>query len=167
MSMTFSRKKTELTNHNWLEKIPETKDYTLCFLNIGDSVSQLTDCQGSPSEIKKDQNNLYEVYYYNLKDFKIGFQMTDSTISGFTLINQKDGISKSDILNKLGPIPGQTLMIGQIFSMLDYEIDGFIYDYDAFDLKIKVEQNETTVSTFYFGKNWTKIALETFPSEIY
>lgn len=164
--MNLSETSIELSEAGWLEKIREQAPYMLCSVKIQDPLSTLTTLFKNSLEQKKSHHQAYQVYYTELSDsIKAGFQVIDSKVSGFTLIHDKQ-FSQSDLLNMLGEPTGKTPVIGQVFSMWSYEIEGYIYDYDAFDLKVKLDETEQNITAFYFGKQWSTISLESFPSEI-
>lgn len=161
------KKRLELNDRKWFENVSKNNSYTLCSIKIGDSDIKLLKKLGNSNEIKEDKSKNYKVYYYHTEEYhKIGFQIINSRISGFTLIND-NGVTKKEIINKLGEAQSKNIVLGQIFNILDYEIEANIYNYDEYNLRIKLDKMENIISAFYFGRYWTRISLECYPTEIH
>lgn len=61
-------------------------------------------------------------------------------------------ISRDYIENHLGMPDNTTILLGQVYSMYDFEIDGYIWEYKKLDLEITFDVEQTFARTFNIGK---------------
>ncbi|WP_300665516.1 hypothetical protein [Fluviicola sp.] len=78
------------------------------------------------------------------------YKLQKDQVVGFALTNTN--VSKQDIIHNLGNPTKVTPIIGEIFSMDLFEIEGYIWEYDGLKLEVTFDEKELAAEAFHVGK---------------
>lgn len=150
------RKHVELLDSNWLEILSRSANAALKLNGIGiaDNCAKLESilngkkvnyeiCHPIPDD-KNKKTYKCKGYKYNLEDDKVvGFALTYTNID-------------NEYIKKFLGLPDEELpIIGQVYSMYDWEQQGYSWKYSKLDLEISLDNEKLIAQTFYVGKKLT------------
>lgn len=78
------------------------------------------------------------------------YNVIDDNVVGLAL--EYLHIGRDYIENHLGAPDDTTILLGQVYSMYDFEIDGYIWEYKKLNLKITFDVEQEFARTFNIGK---------------
>ena len=150
------RKHVDLLDSNWIEILSHSANAKLQLngIEITDSREKLESILNGKKvkyamshpipDDKSKKTYKCEGYKYNLVDDKIvGFALT------YTNINR-------DLVEKYLGLPDKEVpIVGQVYNMYDWELDGYTWEYNKLNLEISLDEEKLSARTFYVGKKLT------------
>lgn len=153
MSSGPFKKYVDLLDRNWLAIVSLNPSAELRLSGIG-----LTDSR-EKLESTLDGNKVQYGIFYPLpadkskKTYKCAghsFNVQDDTVVGFALTYTK---VNTDIVKRyLGETDNEDPIVGQVYSMYDWELLGYTWKYSRLDLEISLDEKKLVAQTFYVGK---------------
>lgn len=153
MSFGFDTKQIELRDSDWMESLTnESKAiFTLNGVKIQDDKTVL-------ERILNEKYISFRINYPLLDDRDqveylctgYRYKLQQNQVVGFAITNTN--VSKNDVMDKLGDPTNITPIIGDIFLIDFFEIEGYIWEYEKLQLEITLDQEQQFARAFYVGK---------------
>lgn len=143
----------ELLESTWMEKAGKGSEivFQLNGIEIQDSREKLElvlDQKGVEYRVEQPFETEKNKKQYFGKGYR--FNVIDDKVVGLAL--KYLHIGRDYIENHLGLPDDATILLGQVYSMFDFEIDGYIWEYKKLNLKITFDVEQTFARTFNIGK---------------
>lgn len=153
MSFGFFAKQIELGDPDWMKNLKnEAKvKFTLNGVKIQDDKTTLervlnqNDASFRINYPLVDDCDLIEYICTNFR-----YKLQQNQVVGFAITNTN--VSKNELIDKLGDPTNITPIIGEIFSMDMFEIEGYIWEYEKLQLEITLNEEQQFARAFHVGK---------------
>lgn len=153
MSFGFFTKQIELGDPDWMKNLKNESRvrFKLNGVKIRDDKTIL-------ERILNQNHTVFRINYplvdnqdsveYICTDCK--YKLQQDRVVGFAITNAN--ANKNDIIEQLGNPTNVTPIIGEIFLIDFFEIEGYIWEYEALKLEITLDQEQQVARAFHVGK---------------
>lgn len=146
-------KQIELLDSDWMKNLKRKSGirFTLNGVKIRDNRTKL--------ELTLNRNQVAFRINYPLVDDQTQveyicsgckYKLQKDRVVGFAITNTN--VSKKDVIDHLGNPTKVVPIIGEIFSMDLFEIEGYIWEYEDFKLEITLDEEQLIAQAFHVGK---------------
>ena len=153
MSFGFFTKQIELGDPDWMKNLKNESRvrFKLNGVKIRDDKTIL-------ERILNQNHTVFRINYplvdnqdsveYICTDYK--YKLQQDRVVGFAITNAN--ANKNDIIEQLGDPTSITPIIGEIYSIDMFEIEGYIWEYEKLQLEITLDEEQQVACAFHVGK---------------
>lgn len=139
--------KIELLKKNWFEKFELDSKCILNGVKIGDSEKKIINCVEVANFLRGTNNHRL----VRSNNFEYQYKIINGKVIGFSLkIESK--ITKKDFILKLGQPIKVIPIIGEIYNMYSFEIDGYEWLYEK-NIKLILDIKQEKIESIHFGES--------------
>ncbi|MEO6901936.1 MAG: hypothetical protein ABI315_02130 [Bacteroidia bacterium] len=142
----------ELTNENWFNELTFNSKFSLNGLKIYDSESQIDKSYNS-NTFNNTEEDTRKIYRH--PNFNNHYKVKNGIIIGFGLIIKDQ--SKQDFITKFGEPISEDILIGSVYGMYSYDVEGYDLVYNNF--RLVMSPSKEKLESIQFGEKllyWDK-----------
>lgn len=144
-AMKILEKYIELTNKDWFKNLTLNSNFKLNGLKINDSENQI-DKRYEPNTFNNTKEDTRKIY--RCPNFKNHYKVKNGKIIGFGLVMNE--LTLNDFTAKFGQPNSEDTLIGNVYGMDSYDIEGFDLIYNNFRLVINPSKEK--LESIQFGE---------------
>ena len=149
----FFTKQIELLDSGWMKNLKDESKITFRLNGV-----KIQDNRTKLESILNQNHVVFSINYPLVNDREqveyictgYKYKLQKNQIVGFAITNTN--VSKNEIIENLGDPTKVTPIIGEIFSMDFFEIEGYIWEYEGLNLEVTFDENELVAQAFHVGQ---------------